>query len=266
MVEGTQQQEKKKNVTSTGKWRIRAFLLVVAVLVIAAAGCSRKESTGSPTPAPTTTIVALSEAKAGDTVQYGSYEQDNDLSNGAEAIEWLVVDKQDGKLLLLSKEALDCKSYNEKREYVTWETCTLRSWLNGEFYNTAFSQTEQGRILTTQVKNEDSPYFGTEGGNDTEDKIFLLSIEEALNYFEPDPRMDDRDRRAKATEYAKAQGAWVDTSRTCAGNGRWWLRSPGQFSDVAAYVLYDGYISQYGGSVWADDAVVRPALWLDPES
>lgn len=266
MAEGTQQQEKTKNVTLAEKLRIRAFLLVVAVFVIVAAVCSRKKSTGSSTIAPTTKIVALSKAKAGDIVHYGSYEQDNDLSNGAEAIEWLVLDKQDGKLLLLSKDALDCKMYNKETGAVTWETCTLRSWLNGEFYNTAFRQTEQERILMTQVKNEDNPEDGTEGGNDTEDKVFLLSIGEVLNYFDPDYSAYDPARRAKVTEYAKAQDAYVSSFSGYAGNGWWWLRSPGFRSDFAAGVYDDGSVFCFGCSELRDDLVVRPAFWLNLES
>lgn len=67
------------------------------------------------------------KAKVGDTVRFGSYEQDNDVSNGTEAIEWFVLDKQDGKFLLLSKKALGAKLYNEGMEDVIWETCTLRN-------------------------------------------------------------------------------------------------------------------------------------------
>ena len=113
----------------------------------------------------TGTTAEISKAQVGDTVRFGSYEQDNDKDNGSEAIEWLVLDKQDGKLLLLSKDALDAKPYNEEFKDVTWETCTLRSWLNDTFYSTAFSTAEQGLIATARVKNEDNPKYGTEGGN-----------------------------------------------------------------------------------------------------
>lgn len=107
-------------------------------------------------------VDAIKKAKIGDTVKFGSYEQDNNLINGAEAIEWIVLDKKDGKYLLLSKYCLDAKPYNTELEQVTWETCTLRNWLNNDFYTTAFSQKERGCIATTTVRNADNPKYGTE--------------------------------------------------------------------------------------------------------
>lgn len=173
----------KRKKHSIGKRQyIRIVMLLVSMLLTVTAagcaGCSGEPSEPTPAPAPSGTAftpsgtgghvtftgntVEASEAQVGDTVRFGSYEQDNDLNNGAEAIEWLVLDKQDGKLLLLSKDALDAKPYNEEDEDVTWETCTLRSWLNDTFYTTAFRQEEQGSIATTKVKNEDNPKYGTE--------------------------------------------------------------------------------------------------------
>lgn len=227
-------------------------------------------------------IVEVSKAQVGDMVLFGSYEQDNDISNGAEAIEWLVLDRQDEKLLLLSKDSLDCKKYNEEGEKVTWETCTLRSWLNGEFYNTAFSQTEQTRIATTTVKNGDNPKTGTEGGNDTEDKVFLLSIEEVLLYFDPDPNAYDPARRAHVTRYAFENGAYIcdedtNTAGTVsvwmnyspAGTDWWWLRSPGDGNSLAVFVNDRGRVVCGGSEVdggWRNYSIdVRPAFWLNLE-
>lgn len=295
--------KKKHNIS--GKWHIRACLLIVAMLLtVAAAGCSKEpseqagEPTGTPeptnatgltgTPEPTKvtepawmsdssalfipsgiggrvtftgTTAEISGAEVGDTVQFGSYEQDNDAGNGAEAIEWLVLDKQDGKLLLLSKDALDTKPYDEEGEDVTWETCTLRRWLNSTFYNTAFSEEEQGNIVTTKVKNEDNPKYDVEGGNDTKDKVFLLSIGEALGYFDPDPDAEDSARRAKITEYADEQGGWSFDRY-----GAWWLRSQGGGIYDAVYVGCLGDFSYLGTVMDTDNYVVRPALWLDPEA
>ncbi len=221
----------------------------------------------------TGTTAEVSEAQPGDTVRFGSYEQDNDESNGTEAIEWLVLDEQDGKLLLLSKYELDAKPYNTENENVTWETCTLRDWLNSTFYTTAFSTAEQERIATTRVRNEANPKYGMNGGNDTEDKVFLLSTGEATRYFDPDPDVYDPVRCAKVTAYARAQGGfvykaeygWYGTTEYD-GNGYWWLRSPGAFDNRAALVCEDGKLYLYGRSAGLGDGGVRPAFWLDPEA
>lgn len=116
-------------------------------------------------------------------ITLGTYEQDNNISNGKEDIEWLVLAKETDKMLVISKYGIDCKPYNEEWEDVTWETCTLRTWLNDEFYNTAFSSKEQKKIAETKVVNDDNPISGAKGGNDTKDKVFLLSMDETLEYL-----------------------------------------------------------------------------------
>ena len=89
----------------------------------------------------------------GSIVTFGRYEQDGDKENGPEEIEWVVLDVQDGKALLLSKYGLEAKPYNTEYTEVTWETCTLRAWLNSDFLNKSFSTEEQSAILTTEVDN-----------------------------------------------------------------------------------------------------------------
>lgn len=218
------------------------------------------------------TAASLSEAEVGDTVRFGSYEQDNNAGNGKEAIEWLVLDKQDGKLLLLSKYALDAEPYNEESEDVTWETCTLRKWLNGTFYYTAFNPAEQKYIALTKVKNRDN--WETDDGNATKDYVFLLSVKEVTRYFDSDPAVGDPERCVKVTEYAKAQGGMAyneadmgyfggDTEYD--GNGCWWLRSPGDFNYSAAYTGFPGVVYRGGYTVVNHFNVVRPAFWFTLE-
>ena len=139
-------------------------------------------------------------------------------------------------------------------ESVTWAECTLRKWLNGKFYDTAFNEEEKGLIALTKVKNADNPEYGTEGGEDTEDHVFLLSLEEAERYFE-----DDEDRRAFPTEYAIAKHAYVNSGL---GTVWWWLRSPGINSDYAAGVYSAGSLNSNGNCVYDSRNAVRPALRL----
>ena len=213
-------------------------------------------------------IEEIGNVSIGDYVTFGTYEQDNNEANGVEAIEWQVLDKKDGKVLLLSKYALDAKPYHEKWGYVTWEECTLRRWLNEDFYKTAFTNVEQKYITETYVINKDNPEYGTDGGNNTYDKVFLLSMDEMTTYFNPDPYIEDTARGVKVTEYAKAQGGWYSPyTEYYYGNGCWWLRSPGEDSDIAAIVAIDGYIEcmDIGGIVDRNDYVVRPTLWVEIE-
>ncbi len=212
-------------------------------------------------------------AAAGDVITFGHYEQDNDLDNGPEAIEWIVLDVQDGKALLLSKYGLDAKPYNNERVDVTWENCTLRSWLNGTFLNEAFTAQEQNGILTTSVDNSSSQgYWRTNGGNNTQDRIFLLSYAEAnkyldVQYWEIDGSDQNMKSRTSPTAYALQAGAGTsDDYKTADGavTGWWWLRSPGDYQDYAASVDLDGSLNY--DSVHYASGVVRPALWINLES
>ena len=202
-------------------------------------------------------VEKLKIAKAGDYVFFGAYEQDNNTSNGKEDVEWLVLEVKDGKALVISKYALDCKPYNTNYTDVTWETCTLRKWLNNDFLNSAFSAEEKAMIPTVTVSADKNPYHSTNPGNATQDQVFLLSITEANKYFSSDSA-----RLCKPTDYAVANGAWESDS----GNCRWWLRSPGYTQLYAAIVLHDGAVYVYCHSVDIDNDAVRPALWIDLNS
>ena len=207
-------------------------------------------------------------------IPFGHYEQDNNPGNGPEPIEWLVLDIQDGKALLLSKYGLEAKAYNTKFVDITWENCTLRTWLNGEFLAKAFSAEEQSAILLTEVDNSDAQGFdwsiqtgekNTTGGNNTEDRIFLLSYAEANRYLDVQYKQsnDNIKSRVAPTEYAIQNGAFVnDRTKTEEGgsSGDWWLRSPGTHQNYTTAVLSNGML--WCGAVYADIGIVRPALWL----
>ncbi len=201
--------------------------------------------------------------KIGDTYTFGSYEQDNDISNGKENIEWTVLEKDGVSLLLISEKALDCKPYNTECTSVTWENCSLRSWLNGTFFNTAFSTAEQSQIKSTNVSADKNPNYGTSAGNATTDKVFLLSITEVNKYFS-----SDEARKCVPTSYAKANGAYTSTNYTKDGEATcwWWLRSPGDTQRIAAYVLLGGSVTFSGDFVDFASDCVRPALWITLDS
>lgn len=189
-------------------------------------------------------------------------------SDSKDAIEWLILEVKDGKVLLLSKYALDCKQYNTSGINVTWETCSLRKWLNDEFVNVAFTDDEKAMISMVTVSADKNPKYDTNPGNDTQDKVFLLSITEANKYFDLGSA-----RQCKPTAYAIADGAYVNDSN---GNCWWWLRSPGYNQDYVANVGSDGGVRELGISgggvsvggryVHYDDIAVRPALWINLDS
>ncbi|MBR2605765.1 MAG: TIR domain-containing protein [Clostridia bacterium] len=201
----------------------------------------------------------IKNIKVGDTYTFGAYEQDNKSSNGKEDIEWIVLDRKGSSVLLISKYALDCQKYNAwYSPVVTWETCSLRKWLNGTFLNAAFTSEEQNSIISSTVTADKNPSYSISPGNNTTDKVFLLSITEVKKHFS-----SDEARKCAPTDYAIAQSARTSDSNKTGGSATcfWWLRSPGASSSYAAGVFAVGSVHDYG--VMVDDCEpIRPALWI----
>ncbi len=194
---------------------------------------------------------ALSGAAVGDTVLFGSYEQDGDLENGAEEIEWIVLDEQDGSLLLLSDRVLDEAPYTDDSSGDTWADSHLRSWLNSTFLDTAFTETEQSFLCTVTVCTLREESWNSANGADSQDQVFLLSATEMQDYLP-----DYQDRRAGKTTYANKSGhtgtPWV------------WLRCNAIGSDIR---YMDNGQTSGGGDVYScngdsDYVGVRPAVWV----
>ena len=217
----------------------------------------------------------LSKANVGSSIFFGSYEQDNNALDGKEDIEWQVLKKENNKVMLISKYILDFQQYNITNATTTWEDCSLRKWLNEDFINEAFDSDEQDRILLSGVGADKNPDYLTSPGNNTTDKIFLLSIVEAKKLFG-----SNEERQCKATAYSCTKGEADETN-----NCNWWLRSPGYRSNYAVIVLDTGFIYSYGYNVgfaesfegygsdggtpkytFAGVSGIRPVLWVRVDS
>jgi len=210
------------------------FLLVLAALLTLPA-CGK-----TPEPAPT----QPDSTTAYTTKSFGGYT-------------WRVLDEQDDKLLLITEDIIELRPYNAAYEDVTWETCTLRAYLNGEFYS-KFSEQEQAMILETRNTNLDNQWFETDGGNDTMDKVFLLSLEEVVKYFGDSGQLKNRpeDIWRIDDQYNSKRVAKFSNDKF-----RWLLRSPGYSRDYVTFVSNDGFVRLYGIRV-DEECGVRPALWI----
>lgn len=219
------------------------------------------------------------ECSVGDIITVGSYEQDNDLSNGAEPIEWQVLDIKDGKALLLSRYVLDSKLFDEGME-ARWSECSLRTWLNNDFMNTAFSDSQKGRISTTLVTADRNPlYSSTDPGSSVNDKMFLLSVDEVVNYFLGHSLYSDfdyyfnRSISTTDTDYAYEKNK-ANEEKMVYRNGReanWWLRTVGNVKSFASVATSDGsdgsiFLMGYASNYLLQG--VRPAMWyvIDPKA
>ena len=221
----------------------------------------------------------------GEYIIFGSYEQDGDSSNGPEPIEWEIVLDEGDRMLVISRYILDVVPYNTEYTDITWENCTLRSWLNNDFYNTAFSDSDHGRIIQTELTNSDNPHYGTVGGNNTSDKLFVLSLNEVMEYYtfnswyEEDQFGYSQQLAVEATPlvYKSYRGYEIEEnydsflldegySSDIYGKNCyfWWLRSPGSYNKFACCVNYYGGAGWYhdNGAIVNDCVGVRPALYL----
>lgn len=197
---------------------------------------------------------SFTNIQVGDYVKFGMYEQDNNSENGKEFIDWLVLDLKDNKALVISKYGLDCKAYNDYIMDVTWETCSLRKWLNSDFISSAFTSYEKEIIPTSVVLADKDPKYDTDPGKTTQDQVFLLGFTEANKYF-----TSDSARICIPTEYAVAKGA---NSVARKGYCFWWLRSPQSLTQRGAQTVHaDG--SFFGSFADDDDRTIRPAMWID---
>lgn len=162
----------------------------------------------------------IKNSSPGDAVNIGGYN-------------WIILKVQSNKAFLIKKMALEDLAFNETEGNTTWETSTLRTYLNYDFYNT-FSDNEKNNILQTDVINEGNTVYNTDGGNETNDYIFPLSINEAKQYTGIIPKLKNIS----------------------------WLRTPGNNQETAAFLMLDGSIMDYGYTVTSENLSVYPALWF----
>ena len=215
---------------------------------------SQPATNGKPQPAKVAEKpkIALIDAKVGNIITFGSYNQSN--ASEKEPIEWIVLEKKLSKILVISKMGLINKKFNEKLTKVTWEDCSLRSWLNKQFVDSVFNAKELSQIETTSVYYEKLGLFKKKkAAGITQDKVFLLSVDESKYH------LTTNQKKCTPTELVRKQGVYIDSS---SGNCWWWLRSPGSEQKEVAVVLADGKINENGNSVDSNYGIVRPAMWI----
>lgn len=285
------------------KKRIVALLLAFAIVLSFTACGSRKDDGNETqqTAADTQTEVATEPVsnteeedalQIGDTILLGTYEQDNDLENGEEPIAWVVYDKNETGYLLMSALALDFMRYHNTEEEVTWETCDIRAWLNGDFYQNHFTEEERAKILLTTVDNSEEPEpellengsdakkYGYLQSNDTQDYVFLFSDYEWLKLIAE--RHWGWYPNIFATRYSYEAGGKkdiLDQMNPYTGGCCYLTRSltddPKIFGEAlvakfgknvkhAVYVINTGHYAD-ASLLWRDVFAVVPAMWVTGE-
>jgi hypothetical protein len=186
---------------------------------------------------------------------------------------WRVLEAQGGAVLVLSERIIKKRAYHNQFANVTWETCDLRKYLHEEFYN-KLGEANKARVCRSWIKSRPNPWYGTDGGNDTDDYVFLLSIEEAAEYFGDSG--DLKNRKGWYLERGEdvlndGRGYYINDAFNSAriakeSSGQalwWWLRSSGDTGTHAAIISAEGNLYVGGGGVNLASGGVRPALWLN---
>ncbi len=238
------------------------IMLLLAAMLLSFVSCTDNSEMLSDFSTAETT---LSELKAGDSFKFGKFEQDGDNTNGNEDIEWLVLAREDGKVLAISKYILDVKSYRTQYEFGTWHTANVRNWLNSSFAEEAFSEAEQQKIAITEIvipaweiPVSSNQYVSEEPEIIPEakihDKLFLLNSDEAKQYF-----ASDELRKTNATVYAKNRGIAIGEN----GNSWWFLRTDKPVNKECEFVENDGSVTSDNKYSYMRYGGIRPAMWLN---
>nr|AGS52667.1 hypothetical protein [uncultured bacterium contig00045] len=176
--------------------------------------------------------------------------------------DWRVLDVQDSKALIISEDVLSSRLYHEYGTYesIAWADSYMRAYLNGEFFD-SFDASDRARIVETYNVSTDNDWFGTSGGADTIDKVFLLSLGEVVAYFGDSGQLanggasvgwhiNDQYNDARVARETDGATTW------------WWLRSPGEVGNLVAVVNEKGLIDFIGNNVFSESGGVRPAMWV----
>lgn len=226
-----------------------------AVIGIGLMGCGKSE-VPEPEPPVDPSVSWLDGLETGDEITFGSYEQDNNTDNGPEKIRWTVFSTSGDSVHLISSYCLDTVPFHNENASVTWETSDIRQWLNDTFLKSAFTDSELEKIMLSDLQTIDNEYYGTEGGNDTEDYVFLMDAETADAFYLSHSPIN----LSVPTAYAYEKGCTVSDFY---GYGSWWIRHPGFNSSYACYVDHHGLYKD-GGTDAAGEEVNTAFLGTRP--
>lgn len=218
-------------------------------------------------------VVDESGVTTWDTVYFGKYWQNDTNCNGKadkkdekEPIRWRVLSVNGNDAFLMADRILDCRRYHDWKVETTWENCSLRVWLNNEFLNDAFTGEEQDAIMTTEVINDDNPENRAEGGNNTFDKVYILSFREAVNVaygFDENYGSRSLSRCVACTDYTKSHYSFPMRIDNPQGIGDWWLRTPAYKNKTAIDVCIYGNMVDLDGCFVEWYCGVRPVMHLN---
>ena len=241
--------------------RIIIYIIIVVVLMygLSYSSATNEREETKITNEIDTEIFLSKKIKAGDELEFGRfYDLNSDDEIERVPIKWMVLDRLNEYALLITKDIIKTMPYNYLWSPTNWRDSNIRLWLNYDFYDIAFNDIEKMRIRKVITENVGNHVQNVISEFQTNDYVFLLSIEEAKRYFKY-----SKDYRAVGTEYAKKEGLWISKYETSVGYSVWWLRSPGRSMSSAAIVYAAGGIGYSGDGVATRGNGLRPCIWVE---
>ena len=187
---------------------------------------------------------------------------------------WRILDRKDDAALLITEQIIEQRPYHDKYVATTWADCALRQYLNGAFLD-RFPDVDKARILEVPITNRDNPWYGTEGGPDTLDRVFLLDVEEVVcRYFGDSSNLLHTPKKNQRYWFERKDPNNKKRSTSVVGDPEqiwwwWWLRTPGRVGVKNVYVHGDGNIGIQGNNILIGNLAdgrctggVRPAMWV----
>ena len=241
--------------------RIIIYIIIVVVLMygLSYSSATNEREETKITNEIDTEIFLSKKIKAGDELEFGRfYDLNSDDEIERVPIKWMVLDRLNEYALLITKDIIKTMPYNYLWSPTNWRDSNIRLWLNYDFYDIAFNDIEKMHIRKVITENVGNHVQNVISEFQTNDYVFLLSIEEAKRYFKY-----SKDYRAVGTEYAKKEGLWISKYETSVGYSVWWLRSPGRSMSSAAIVYAAGGIGYSGDGVATRGNGLRPCIWVE---
>lgn len=206
-------------------------------------------------------LLSFHNATPGETIELGTYRAAGDEESEEKPIKWLVLEKKDNRLLLLSQCCIDTQPYHKESARTTWEDSYIRKWLQDYFFKNAFSDSEREKICMTNVKPDATKVWDCDDGNPTSDYIFLLSVQEVKDYIEKNVYFDDNLKLCNPTDSALTQDIYVDQDGHC----WWWLRNSTRNNIAACRINSEGFIDIKSHKISTPQGGIRPAMWVSTE-
>lgn len=192
--------------------------------------------------------------------------------------QWIVLEVKQEEILIISKDMVGQDDYHNASTIITWENSSIRDYLNNQFIK-EFTNEERKHILKTRISNKNNSWYLSDAGNDTDDFIWLLSLDEVVRLYFGDSSkiLDNPSKNQRYWFQSNDSNNDLRRSTYLEKSWWWWTRTPGKNQKTAVYIHGDGNVGIQGNGVGprkvkeahpisgSTKGGIRPAMWIKYE-